>query len=75
MPRKKIFGNTDRQFLVERQQGLQIFIDKIQEEPVLRNHLAFKKFVDPANYSIDFYGVCESWVGMNFYLSIMLLFL
>jgi hypothetical protein len=46
----------DRQFLVERQQGLQAFLDKIQEEPVLRNHLAFKKFVDPANYSIDFYG-------------------
>ena len=58
LPPKKLFGNTDRQFLVERQQGLQVFLDKIQEEPVLRNHLAFKKFVDPANYSTDFYGEC-----------------
>ena len=48
----------DRQFLIDRQQKLQTFLDTIQAEPVLRNHLAFKRFVDPDNYSTNFYGVC-----------------
>lgn len=51
-----MFGNTDRKFLNERQEKLQVFIDTILADPLLALSLPTKRFLDPTNYSEDFHG-------------------
>lgn len=51
-----MFGSTERQFLVERQQKLQVFLDTILMEPLLSSRYEVKKFLDPSSYSENIYG-------------------
>ena len=41
---------------MERQQGLQAYLDAVLKEPLLATRVEVKKFLDPANYSENFYG-------------------
>ncbi|KAJ8975205.1 hypothetical protein NQ317_000203 [Molorchus minor] len=54
LPPKKLFGNMDPQFISERQQGLQKYLDNIFMNPILVSSLPARSFVDPANYSQPF---------------------
>ena len=56
LPPKKVFGNTERQFLQERQAGLQQLLEEILKDPLLRNCLMVKKFLSPEDYSENPYG-------------------
>ena len=56
LPPKKMFGNTDRQLLVERQQKLQQFLEAILADPLLGSYFEVKRFLDPHNYSVSFSG-------------------
>lgn len=51
LPPKTLLTKTDRQFVAERQQGLETFLSTILAHPVLSNHMTVKKFLDPKNYS------------------------
>ena len=64
-PPKKTFGSTDRQFLVERQQGLQAYLDAILREPPLASTVEMKRFLDPHNYSVNFYGKSLQTFGVT----------
>ena len=55
-PPKKLFGANDRQFLIERQQGLQEFLNAVLTQPLFSSALEVKRFLDPQNYSDNFYG-------------------
>lgn len=46
----------DRQFLVERQQGLQVFLNAVIADPLLHRYVKVKKFLDPVTYAENFYG-------------------
>ena len=59
LPPKKVFGNTERQFLQERQTGLQNLLDEILKMPLLSSSLETRKFLDPRGYSENFYGWLE----------------
>lgn len=56
LPPKKVFGNTERQFLQDRQSGLQTLLDEIAKYPLLSTSLAFRRFLDPRGYAENFYG-------------------
>lgn len=56
LPPKRVFGNTERQFLNERQQGLQEYLNAILKDPLLSNTLAIKRFLNPKAYSVNYYG-------------------
>lgn len=51
-----MFGNTERQFLNERQQGLQEYLNAILKDALLSNTLAIKRFLNPKAYSVNYYG-------------------
>lgn len=51
-----MFGNTERQFLNDRQQGLQEYLNAILKDPLLSNTLAIKRFLNPKSYSVNYYG-------------------
>ena len=57
LPPKKVFGKNERPFLVERQQGLQTYLEAILKEPSLASLQEVKRFLDPRNYSENFYGM------------------
>ena len=57
LPPKKLFGNTDRKFLNERQEGLQAFINAVLADPLLAFSLPTKRFLDPENYPEDIQGM------------------
>ncbi|XP_035677977.1 PX domain-containing protein kinase-like protein isoform X2 [Branchiostoma floridae] len=50
LPPKKIFGNMEREFIAERQQGLQLFLNNITSHQLLSLSLIVRKFLDPTNY-------------------------
>ncbi|XP_078677609.1 PX domain-containing protein kinase-like protein isoform X2 [Branchiostoma floridae x Branchiostoma belcheri] len=50
LPPKKIFGNMEREFIAERQQGLQVFLNNITSHQLLSLSLIVRKFLDPTNY-------------------------
>ncbi|KAJ8946415.1 hypothetical protein NQ314_008897 [Rhamnusium bicolor] len=54
MPPKKLIGNMDPQFIGERQQGLQKYLNSIFMNPILVSSLPARSFVDPANYCQPF---------------------
>ncbi|TNN38311.1 PX domain-containing protein kinase-like protein [Liparis tanakae] len=56
LPPKKLLGNMDREFIAERQRGLQAFLDSITQHPLLSGSLPVKKFLDPNNYSANYTG-------------------
>ncbi|KAK3853289.1 hypothetical protein Pcinc_040166 [Petrolisthes cinctipes] len=54
LPPKKVFGNTDRDFINERKVALQKYLENLLELPVLCCCLPVKRFLDPTNYSRNF---------------------
>ena len=66
LPPKKMFGSTERQFLVERQQKLQVFMDALLQESFLSSRYEVKKFLDPSNYTENVYDVALRDVSMFF---------
>lgn len=56
LPPKKLIGNMDREFIAERQRGLQTYLDSITQHPLLSSSLYVKKFLDPNNYSANYTG-------------------
>ena len=46
----------DREFIAERQKGLQAYLDYITHNPLLSSSEAVKKFLDPNSYSSNYTG-------------------
>lgn len=46
----------DREFIAERQRGLQAYLDSITQHPLLSSCLFIKKFLDPNNYCANYTG-------------------
>ncbi|GFO45019.1 mitochondrial ribonuclease p protein 1 homolog, partial [Plakobranchus ocellatus] len=66
LPPKKVFGNFDRDFIKERQNGLQAYLDVITSVPVFAHCLAVKRFLDERNYSSNFLEIALQHVSMTF---------
>ncbi|RVE73472.1 hypothetical protein OJAV_G00049680 [Oryzias javanicus] len=66
LPPKKLIGNMDREFIAERQRGLQAYLDSITQHPLLSNSLTVKKFLDPNNYSANYTEIALQQVSMFF---------
>uniref|UniRef100_A0A3B5B3X1 PX domain containing serine/threonine kinase like n=1 Tax=Stegastes partitus TaxID=144197 RepID=A0A3B5B3X1_9TELE len=66
LPPKKLIGNMDREFIAERQRGLQTYLDSITQHPVLCSSLTVKKFLDPNNYSANYTEIALQQVSMFF---------
>nr|XP_022297327.1 PX domain-containing protein kinase-like protein isoform X2 [Crassostrea virginica] len=66
LPPKKVFGNFDREFIAERQQGLQTYLASVADHHLLSNSLYFKKFLDSTNYSINIPEQALQHVSMVF---------
>lgn len=56
LPPKKLIGNMDREFIAERQKGLQNYLNVITYNHMLSNCELVKKFLDPNSYSINYTG-------------------
>uniref|UniRef100_A0A3B3V9N7 PX domain containing serine/threonine kinase n=1 Tax=Poecilia latipinna TaxID=48699 RepID=A0A3B3V9N7_9TELE len=65
LPPKKLIGNMDREFIAERQRGLQAYLDSITQHPLICTSLFVKKFLDPNNYSAN-YTIALQQVSMFF---------
>ncbi|KAM4588086.1 PX domain-containing protein kinase-like protein isoform 1-T1 [Odontesthes bonariensis] len=66
LPPKKLLGNMDREFIAERQRGLQTYLDSITQHPLLSTSLTVKKFLDPNNYSANYSEIALQQVSMFF---------
>ncbi|KAI3369300.1 hypothetical protein L3Q82_007546 [Scortum barcoo] len=66
LPPKKLIGNMDREFIAERQRGLQTYLDSITQHPMLSSSLTIKKFLDPNNYSANYTEIALQQVSMFF---------
>uniref|UniRef100_A0A671XW66 PX domain containing serine/threonine kinase n=1 Tax=Sparus aurata TaxID=8175 RepID=A0A671XW66_SPAAU len=66
LPPKKLIGNMDREFIAERQRGLQTYLDSITQHPLLSSSLYVKKFLDPNNYSANYTEIALQQVSMFF---------
>jgi len=66
LPKKKMVGNLDREFIIKRQKELQEFLDGVLEHPELANVMATKKFLDPNSYTINFQEMAVQHVSMVF---------
>uniref|UniRef100_A0A4W6BRU5 PX domain-containing protein kinase-like protein n=1 Tax=Lates calcarifer TaxID=8187 RepID=A0A4W6BRU5_LATCA len=66
LPPKKLIGNMDREFIAERQRGLQTYLDSITQHPLLCSSLPVKKFLDPNNYCANYTEIALQQVSMFF---------
>ncbi|XP_062924081.1 PX domain-containing protein kinase-like protein isoform X2 [Mobula hypostoma] len=66
LPPKKLIGNMDREFIAERQQGLQNYLNFITTQHMLSNCELVKKFLDPINYSSNYTEIALQQVSMFF---------
>ncbi|XP_063796945.1 PX domain-containing protein kinase-like protein isoform X2 [Pseudophryne corroboree] len=66
LPPKKLIGNMDREFIAERQKGLQNYLNVITSNHILSNHETVKKFLDPNNYSANYTEIALQQVSMFF---------
>ncbi|KAM7344335.1 PX domain-containing protein kinase-like protein isoform 2-T2 [Cochliomyia hominivorax] len=55
LPGKRLFGNMRPDFIAERRQALQIYINTVLMNPILASSLPAKRFVDPDSYSQSFH--------------------
>ncbi|XP_029456822.1 PX domain-containing protein kinase-like protein isoform X3 [Rhinatrema bivittatum] len=63
---QKLIGNMDREFIAERQRGLQNFLNVITTHHLLSNCELVKKFLDPSNYSANYTEIALQQVSMFF---------
>ncbi|XP_023239165.1 PX domain-containing protein kinase-like protein [Centruroides sculpturatus] len=66
LPPKRVFGKLGREFVAERQQGLQQYMNTILSHPMLALSLPVKRFLDPENYSQNFLEIALQHVSMVF---------
>nr|XP_061796767.1 PX domain-containing protein kinase-like protein isoform X1 [Nerophis lumbriciformis] len=66
LPPKKLIGNMDREFIAERQRGLQAYLDAVTQHPLLCSALPVKKFLDPNNYADNYSEIALQQVSMFF---------
>lgn len=66
LPPKKLIGNMDRDFIAERQRGLQAYLDSVTQHPLLSSSLLVKKFLDPNSYSANYTEIALQQVSMFF---------
>uniref|UniRef100_A0A8C5RBD3 PX domain containing serine/threonine kinase like n=1 Tax=Laticauda laticaudata TaxID=8630 RepID=A0A8C5RBD3_LATLA len=66
LPPKKLIGNMDREFIAERQKGLQNYLNVITSNHILSNCELVKKFLDPNSYSINYTEIALQHVSMFF---------
>ncbi|KAF8769944.1 PX domain-containing protein kinase-like protein like [Argiope bruennichi] len=66
LPPKKMFGKLEREFVAERQQALQVYINFVLSHPFLCSSVHVKKFLDPINYSFNFVETSLQHVSMIF---------
>ncbi|XP_037917304.1 PX domain-containing protein kinase-like protein isoform X1 [Hermetia illucens] len=59
LPGKKVIGNMRPDFIAERRQGLQEYINVVLMNPILASSLAAKRFVDPDSYSSPFHDQAQ----------------
>lgn len=67
LPPKKLIGNMDREFIAERQRGLQAYLDSVTQHPLLSSSLPVKKFLDPNSYSANYTGIFAPCRSMGTY--------
>uniref|UniRef100_H3AWR9 PX domain containing serine/threonine kinase like n=1 Tax=Latimeria chalumnae TaxID=7897 RepID=H3AWR9_LATCH len=63
---KKLIGNMDREFIAERQKGLQNYLNIITSHHMLSTCEQVKKFLDPNNYSVNYTEIALQQVSMFF---------
>ncbi|XP_041460484.1 PX domain-containing protein kinase-like protein isoform X2 [Lytechinus variegatus] len=51
LPPKKVFGNMEREFIAERQQALQAYLNRLLSHQLLLSCFLVKRFLDPTNYA------------------------
>ncbi|XP_032997230.1 PX domain-containing protein kinase-like protein isoform X3 [Lacerta agilis] len=66
LPPKKLIGNMDREFIAERQKGLQNYLNAITSNHILSNCELVKKFLDPNHYSVNYTEIALQHVSMFF---------
>ncbi|XP_077081656.1 PX domain-containing protein kinase-like protein isoform X2 [Siphateles boraxobius] len=66
LPPKKLIGNMDREFIAERQKGLQAYLNHITRHHVLSSCELVKKFLDTNNYSANYTEIALQQVSMFF---------
>ncbi|KFM76932.1 PX domain-containing protein kinase-like protein, partial [Stegodyphus mimosarum] len=66
LPPKKVFGKLEREFVAERQQGLQAYINFVLSHLLLSSSIHVKRFLDPSNYSFNFVETSLQHVSMIF---------
>ncbi|XP_055999127.1 PX domain-containing protein kinase-like protein isoform X2 [Ostrea edulis] len=66
LPPKKVFGNFGREFIAERQQGLQDYLASVMNHHLLSNTLHFKKFLDATSYAVNIPELALQHVSMVF---------
>uniref|UniRef100_A0A8C6YWU3 PX domain containing serine/threonine kinase like n=1 Tax=Nothoprocta perdicaria TaxID=30464 RepID=A0A8C6YWU3_NOTPE len=66
LPPKKLIGNMEREFIAERQKGLQTYLDVITTHHILSNCELVKKFLDPNSYSVNYTEIALQHVSMFF---------
>ncbi|XP_075217096.1 PX domain-containing protein kinase-like protein [Lycorma delicatula] len=64
LPPKKYINNLDREFIAERQAGLQKYLNIVLMNPILACSLPVKKFLDPENYTIPFQELALQYVSI-----------
>lgn len=65
-PPKKVFNKMNREFVAERQQKLQEYINRVLSHPLLSTCLPVKRFLDPHNYNENFKELALQHVSMLF---------
>uniref|UniRef100_A0A8C9T1A4 PX domain containing serine/threonine kinase n=1 Tax=Scleropages formosus TaxID=113540 RepID=A0A8C9T1A4_SCLFO len=66
LPPKKLIGNMDREFIAERQKGLQAYLNFITLHHLLSSSELVKKFLDTNNYSANYTEIALQQVSMFF---------
>ncbi|XP_015203483.1 PX domain-containing protein kinase-like protein isoform X2 [Lepisosteus oculatus] len=66
LPPKKLIGNMDREFIAERQKGLQTYLNFITTHHILSSCELVKKFLDTSNYSANYTEIALQQVSMFF---------
>ncbi|RXM35226.1 PX domain-containing protein kinase-like protein [Acipenser ruthenus] len=66
LPPKKLIGNMDREFIAERQKGLQNYLNFITTHHILSGCELVKKFLDTNSYSANYTEIALQQVSMFF---------
>jgi len=64
LPPKRLLGNMEREFVAERQAGLQVMISEILSHPMLASCEVVKKFFDENNYKSNQVELSLQFVSM-----------